>query len=380
MGIDVRIGRRDFIKAVCLACGAAGCGALSGSLLGARALAADKTFRKEAMFYEKHADGSVQCGICPRQCVVGDLGRGFCDVRENVKGTYYSIVYGRVCTYHVDPIEKKPLFHFLPGTTAFSLATVGCNLDCRFCQNWEISQEKPENVQASSLSPEDVAAGSMGAKAPTIAFTYSEPTVWYEYVLDISRRARELGLRSVMISNGYMRRDPMLLLAKELDAIKVDLKAYSQDFYEKICNAELQPVLDTIVTVKKSGTWLEIVYLVIPTLNDSEKDIDAMAKWVMGNVGADVPVHFTRFYPTYKLTNLPPTSVSAVERARQIAMARGLKYVYVGNVPSGHPGESTYCPKCGQVVVGRAGFTIQALNLAGGKCSKCGTPIPGIWA
>jgi pyruvate formate lyase activating enzyme len=353
---------------------------MSGSLPGSLVLGADKTFRKEAMFYEKRPDGTVQCQICPRQCVVGDLGRGYCRVRENVKGAYYSIVYGRVCAYHVDPIEKKPLFHFLPGTTAFSLATVGCNLECKFCQNWEISQEKPENVQASSLSPDDVAAGGLALKSRTIAFTYTEPTVWYEYVLDTARRARSLGLRSVMISAGYMRRDPMLVLAKELDAIKVDLKSFSQDFYDKICNADLKPVLDTIVTVKGSGTWLEIVNLLIPTLNDADKDVDSMSKWVIENLGADVPIHFTRFYPTYKLTNVPPTSVAAVERARQIALGRGLKYVYVGNVPSGHPGESTYCPSCGQVVVERAGYTILAQNLTAGKCSKCGTAIPGVWA
>jgi pyruvate formate lyase activating enzyme len=312
--------------------------------------------------------------------VVGDGGRGYCDVRENREGTYHTLVYGRVCTYHVDPIEKKPLFHFLPGTTAFSLATVGCNLDCKFCQNWEISQEKPENIDASRMSPGDAASAALGSKSPTIAYTYTEPTVYFEYMLDTARRGRAAGLKSVVISNGYINRDPLALLAREVDAIKIDFKAYSQDFYARICNGNLKPVLDSMVTVKRSGTWLEIVYLVIPTLNDQEKDMEAMADWLLANIGDGVPVHFTRFYPTYKLKNIPPTSVEAVERAREAAMARGLKYVYVGNVPSGHPGESTYCPGCGEVVIKRAGYTILANNLRDGKCSKCGAAIPGVWS
>jgi pyruvate formate lyase activating enzyme len=374
------MGRRGFIRAVCLGCGALGGGVVSGALLSGRTLAGEQDFRKEAMFYEKLPDGVIRCLICPRQCVVGDSGRGYCDVRENLSGTYYTIVYKRVCTYHVDPIEKKPLFHFLPGTTAFSLATVGCNLDCKFCQNWEISQEKPENVDASMISPDDVAAATLGSKSPTVAYTYTEPTVYFEFMLDTARRGHAAGLKSVVISNGYINRDPLLLLCREMNAIKIDLKAYSQDFYAKVCNGNLKPVLDSIVAVKTSGTWLEIVYLVIPTLNDGEKDIDAMSKWLLANVGPEVPVHFTRFYPTYKLKNIPPTSVAAVERARQVAMARGLRYVYVGNVPSGHPGESTYCPGCGEVAIKRAGYTIQANNLRNGTCSRCGKVIPGVWS
>lgn len=374
------ISRRDFVKALCLGCGALGGAAASGALLPARILAGAEDFRKEAMFYEKMPDGMTRCLVCPRQCVVGDSGRGHCGVRENSAGTYYTIVYERVCTYHVDPIEKKPLFHFLPGTTAFSLATVGCNLDCKFCQNWEISQESPENVDASKISPDDVAAATSSSKSPTIAYTYTEPTVYFEFMLDTARRGHAARLKSVVISNGYINRDPLRLLTKEVDAIKIDFKSYSQDFYAKVCGGNLKPVLDSIVTVKASGTWLELVYLVIPTLNDNEKDIDAMSRWLLANVGAEVPVHFTRFYPTYKLKNIPPTPVATVERARQIAMARGLTYVYVGNVPSGHAGESTYCPGCGDVVIKRAGYTIQANNLRDGKCSKCGRAIPGVWS
>jgi pyruvate formate lyase activating enzyme len=371
--------RRDFLKAVCLTCGAVGGAAGLPGLLGGRALAEEQDFRKEALFYEKLPDGKTLCGICPRRCVVEDGKRGYCGVRENVQGTYYSVVYGRVCAYHVDPMEKKPLFHFLPGTTAFSLATAGCNLDCKFCQNWEISQELPENVAASYMPPASVVTGALRSKCPSIAYTYTEPTVYYEFMLDTAQRGHKAGLRSVMISGGYINPDPLALLAKNLDAIKIDLKGFTQDYYENICNGNLQSVLDTIVAVKKSGTWLEIVCLLVPTLNDDPKDIDAMSKWLVENIGADVPVHFTRFYPTYKLTNIPPTPVDTVERARQVALARGLKYVYVGNVPAGHEGESTYCPSCGNVVVKRAGYTILSNTITEGKCPKCGTAVPGIW-
>jgi pyruvate formate lyase activating enzyme len=361
-----------------------GGGLVSGPLTPGRLLAqgsatGQNEFYKEAMFYEKLPDERIRCLVCPRQCVIDDIERGYCGVRENLKGTYYTVVYGRVCTYHVDPIEKKPLFHFLPGTMAFSLATVGCNMECKFCQNWEISQERPENVDASNMPPEKAVEATRRLAAPTIAYTYTEPTVYYEYMLDTARQGRAVRLRNVMISAGYINRDPLLLLAREMDAIKIDLKAFTQDFYSKICNSTLKPVLDSIVTVKRAGTWVEIVYLVIPTLNDNEREIDTMCKWLSDNVGNQVPLHFTRFYPTFRLTNLPPTPVSSVERAREIALARGLKFVYVGNVPTGHPGESTYCPQCGQNVIKRAGYTLLSMHLDNGKCSKCGTTIPGVW-
>jgi pyruvate formate lyase activating enzyme len=373
--------RRDFLKTVCVTCGAVGAagGILSGRALAGPSAALDE-FHTEAMFYERLGGGKVRCSLCPRGCVVGDGERGYCRVRENLNGIYYSMVYGRVCTYHVDPIEKKPLFHVAPGTTAFSLATVGCNLECKFCQNWEISQERPENVDAVNIAPAKVVAAAVGAGAPAVAFTYTEPTVYFEYMLETARRAREAGLRSVMISSGFTAHDPLALVAATMTAIKIDLKAFTEDFYSRVCGGRLAAVLDSIVTVKKSGTWLELVNLVIPTLNDNDKDIDRMCKWLVENVGNEVPIHFTRFYPTYKLANLPPTPVSAVERARQVALARGIKFAYVGNVPAGHPGESTYCPGCGEVVIKRAAYTILANNLRAGKCPKCATPIAGIWS
>jgi pyruvate formate lyase activating enzyme len=360
--------------------GSAGRMLLPGGLAAEEADPASRPFYRAARYYEKLDGLRVRCLVCPRKCVVGDGERGYCDVRENVGGKYYTMVYGRVCTYNVDPIEKKPFFHFLPGKQAFSLATVGCNLDCKFCQNWEISQEKPENMPASDMPPAKVVEAAERLKAPVVAYTYTEPTVYYEFMLDTARAGKAKGLRNVMISGGYINAEPLLALAREMDAIKIDLKGFTPEFYAETCNATLAPVLETITAVKKAGTWLEIVCLMIPTLNDGEREIDAMAKWLVANVGAEVPVHFTRFYPTYKLANLPPTPVATVERARQIAMARGLKYVYVGNVPAKNPGESTYCPKCGDRVIERAGFTVLGSKLHDGRCVTCNSPIPGVWS
>jgi pyruvate formate lyase activating enzyme len=356
------------------------CGALGAGLVPVGAAAGDTAFQKEAMYYEKLPGNNIRCMICPRKCVVGDSQRGYCGVRENIGGKYYTIVYARVCAYHIDPIEKKPLFHFLPGTSAFSIATAGCNMECKFCQNWEISQADPENVEAVDLPPQKVAQAAQRFGSPTIAYTYTEPIVYYEYVSDTVREGHKLGLRSVCISAGYINQEPLLALAGELDAIKIDLKSYSDEFYRETCSTSLQPVLDTLVSVKKTGTWLEIVNLIIPTLNDSEKNIDGLCRWVVDSLGDDVPIHFTRFYPTYKLRNLPPTPLSSVVQARQIALARGVKFPYVGNVPAGHPGESTYCPNCGRVVIKRAGYTILSFDLKDGKCPDCGATLPGIWS
>ena len=367
--------RREFIKAVCTG----SCGMAASAMLPGVALADPRLYEVEAHYYEKMDGKRVRCLVCPRKCVVSDGQKGFCRVRINRGGTYYSSVYGRACTYHVDPIEKKPLFHVMPGTTAFSIATVGCNLDCKFCQNWEISQEHPENVDAYELKPAKVVEAAKQFEAPSIAYTYTEPIVWHEYALDCARAGHEAGLKSVMISAGYMNREPMVEVAGEMDAIKIDLKSISGDYYRDICSATLEPVLSTLVTVKESGTWLEIVNLMVPTLNDSDEDVERLCKWVKENLGSDVPVHFTRFYPTYKLKNLPPTPVSTVETAREIALANGINFPYVGNVPSGHPGESTYCPGCGEMIIKRVGYRVLSNTLKDGSCPACGAAIPGIW-
>ncbi len=367
--------RREFIQSLCVGT----CGVVGSAVLPLHVLSGERGFKKEAGHYEKLADNAVRCLVCPRKCVVPEGHRGLCRVRENIDGTYYLIVYGRVCAGHIDPIEKKPLFHFLPGTTAFSIATVGCNMTCKFCQNWEISQARPEDVHAAESTPEDVARNALAYDSPTIAYTYTEPIVWNEYARDTAEAGHQQGLKSVMISAGYINREPLAELTRDMDAIKIDLKAYDDDYYRDICSAGLQPVLDTLVQVRESGTWLEVVNLIIPTLNDDEKHIAGLCKWVVENLGDDVPLHFTRFYPTYKLRNLPPTPLASVVEAREIALAHGMKFPYVGNVPSGHPGESTYCPGCGQVVIERAGYRVLSLGMKAGKCSSCGTPIPGVW-
>ncbi len=367
--------RREFLQA----CGIGAWGLVGVGLSPATLVAEDRTFIREAAYYEQLPGNRVRCLVCPRKCVVGDGQRGYCRVRENIGGRYYTIVYGRVCARHIDPIEKKPLFHFLPGTTAYSIATVGCNMACKFCQNWEISQEKPENVGAMNLPPGSIANEAKRWRAPTIAYTYTEPTVFYELMIDSAREGHTKGIRSVMISAGYINEEPLRELAAELDAIKVDLKAHSDDFYTDVCSTSLQPVLDTIVRVKESGTWLELVNLIIPTLNDDEEAVARLCKWVLENVGDEVPIHFTRFYPTYRLKNLPPTPVGSVEKAREIALDSGIKFPYVGNVPAGHPGESTYCPSCGEAVVKRVGYSVQSINIKDGRCAKCGTAIPGVW-
>ncbi len=339
----------------------------------------DSRFIVEAKFYEKLAYKKIKCKLCPRECVIDDRERGYCGARENRAGRYFTLVHSRVCTAHVDPIEKKPLFHFSPGTLAISVATAGCNVNCKMCQNWEISQVRPEQVRSTYLPPRELAALAKKYQCPSIAYTYSEPVVFYEYVSDSAEAAHAMGVKSVVISGGYIQQDPLKQWCKSVDAIKVDLKAFSQKFYQDVVKGDLKPVLDALVTIRKEGTWTEVVYLVIPTLNDSDGEFKALAKWMRADLGPDVPIHFTRFHPEYLLTNLPPTPLETLERAKSIADAEGLHYVYIGNVP-GHPAENTLCPKCRRVVIERLGFTISQLHLKKGKCEFCAQAIPGVWS
>jgi len=325
-----------------------------------------------------HTGDYVQCNLCPHRCIIADGERGECRVRENRGGRLYSVVYGNPCAVHVDPIEKKPFYHYLPAAAAFSLATAGCNLRCLYCQNWSISQVAPEDTQNADLPPEAVVRYAQEYDAPVIAYTYSEPIVFYEYVLATARLAREQGLRNVVISAGFINPEPLRELCAAVDGIKIDLKGYDEDFYREVCGGELGPVLETIRTIYESGTHLEIVNLVVPTLNDSPDQLRALARWVAGDLSPDVPLHLTRFHPQYKLTNLPPTPLETLERAREIALEEGVRFAYVGNVP-GHPGNHTYCPACGQPVIVRQGFAVAEYHLDGGKCAYCGEPIPGVW-
>jgi pyruvate formate lyase activating enzyme len=376
--------RRTFLKVTtlpCLAAYAAACLHSSPAVaFGTPSLAEDDArFRVEARFYEKLPGKNVRCKLCPRGCVVGDRQRGHCRVRENRGGTYYSLVHSRVCAAHIDPIEKKPFFHFHPGILAFSLATAGCNVNCKFCQNWEISQAKPEDLPARYMPPADVAVLAKQNQCPAVAFTYSEPTVFNEFVTDAADAAREQGTKAVVVSNGFIQQEPLKRLCKHVDAIKIDLKAFSAKYYREVVNAELQPVLDTLVTTRKEAKWMEIVHLVVPTLNDSDTEFRDLARWINANLGSDVPIHFTRFQPLYLLKNLPPTPVETLERAKAIADAEGLQYAYIGNVP-GHPAENTCCPKCRRLLIERAGFTITQNHIRKGKCEYCQHVIPGVWS
>ncbi len=332
----------------------------------------------DARYYRKLPQQTVQCQLCPRQCLVAEGKRGHCRVRENRGGKYYTLVHSRVCAAHIDPIEKKPFFHVYPGQLALSIATGGCNVNCKFCQNWEISQAKPEELRAQYFSPQQLATIARQNSCVTLAYTYSEPIVFYEYMSDAADVARSQGIRSVVVSNGFIRQEPLRELCGRVDAIKVDLKAFSEKYYREVVNGELKPVLETLVTVRKQGRWLEIVYLVVPTLNDRDQEFRDLARWLKTELGPDVPIHFTRFQPLYLLRNLPPTPVPTLERAKAIADAEGLHYVYLGNVP-GHPAENTYCPKCRQLVIERAGFTIARMELKDGKCPHCRHAIPGVW-
>lgn len=333
---------------------------------------------KEVMFYRKLDDLKIECTVCPKQCRVADYERGYCGNKENRGGTYYSLVYGRACSVHLDPIEKKPLFHYLPGSTAYSIAAPGCNFECRFCQNWQIAQYRPEQIESINLPPKTVIDQAQSSGAMTVAYTYSEPVVFYEYMYDCAKEGRTRGIGSVMVSNGFINEEPLVQLCRYLTAVKIDLKAFSETFYRDYCSGRLEPVLTTLTVLKRIGIWFEIVVLIIPTLNDNADEIKRMCQWIATTLGADVPLHFSRFHPMYKITNLPPTPVKTLEECHRIATGAGLRYVYLGNVP-GHPAESTYCPTCKKVVVKRIGFAILENNIRKGKCGSCGTPIPGVW-
>ena len=377
--------RRDLLR------WGAACGA-AGMLCGPRAARAQDAagappegpklkgvIRREAMFWEQRAENRVQCVLCPRACEVANEERGYCGVRENQGGKYQTLVYGTLCSANIDPIEKKPLFHYLPGTTALSIATAGCNMECKFCQNWQISQFRPEQVESVQVTPEKLIETCKVRSCPTIAYTYSEPVVFYEYMRDTAALARKAGIGSVAISNGYIQEKPLRELCRHLTAVKIDFKAFSEGFYADQCAGKLQPVLATLEVLKGIGIWFELVVLIVPTLNDSAEEIKQMSRWVVGRLGPDVPVHFTRFHPTYRLTNLPPTPVATLERCRQIAMDSGVRYVYAGNVPM-HPGENTYCHACKAELIRRVGYQVSANTIKDGKCPKCGSAIPGVWS
>lgn len=370
--------RRHFLSLSSGFCLSLGCGELFGHSLSPLIFSQANLSKVEARYYEKLPDREIKCTLCPRYCHLGDKERGYCGVRENDGGTYYTLVYGKACAVNVDPIEKKPFFHFLPGTLAFSLATAGCNVNCKFCQNWQISQVRPEQVEAFDLPPEAVALAAQRNNCPSIAYTYTEPVIFFEYMVDSSIASRKLRLKNVVITGGHINPEPLEELIQVVDAIKVDLKSFSEAFYKEYVHGELKPVLEAIKLIHQKKIWLEIVYLVIPTLNDQEPMIRQMCRWLLKEIGPDVPLHFSRFHPMYLLKNLPPTPISTLEKLHSIARAEGLRYVYIGNVP-GHKAESTYCPFCGQLVLERVGYQVEKIELRNGRCRYCNALIPGIW-
>jgi len=375
--------RRSFLKCAVASGAALGKSEMAHSATGVPSAEAppkqdDARFVVEAKFYQKLQNSKIKCKLCPRECTVGDKERGYCGVRENRGGSYYSLVHSRVCAAHVDPIEKKPLFHYLPGTTAFSLATAGCNVNCKFCQNWDISQARPEQIPADYAPPQRIAALAKQYNCPTIAYTYSEPVVFAEFVMDTADAGHQAGVRSIVVSNGYIQEEALHAAYGKMDAVKIDLKSFSESYYKQVVTGQLKPVLETLVTLRKMGKWTEIVYLVVPTLNDSDQEFRGLAQWVKANLGVDVPLHFTQFHPQYLMKNLPITPVPTLDRAKAIADAEGLHFVYIGNVP-GHPAQNTYCPKCKKLLVERVGFTASNIAIRKDSCSFCQHPIPGVW-
>lgn len=334
---------------------------------------------KEALLYESLDGNRVRCNLCNHRCKIQEGKRGICSVRENQDGKLYSLVYGKVIAEHIDPIEKKPLFNFLPGSRAFSIGTVGCNFRCKHCQNFDISQYPQEHkgmIIGQDHTPEQIVAAAKAAGCETIAYTYTEPTIFFEFAYDTAMLAQEEGIKNVFVSNGYMSSEAAYQIAPYIDAINIDIKAFTDKFYKEICSARLKPVLETIRLMKKLGVWVETTTLIIPGLNDKEDELRDIARFVK-SVGLEVPWHVTRFYPTYKLMDRPFTPVGTLRRARKIGMEEGLRYVYEGNVP-GEAGENTYCHDCGISVIERSGFGFIRNHLQDGKCPECGTKIDGV--
>lgn len=330
-----------------------------------------------AKWWEPQNNGKLLCTLCPRYCTIGEGQKGFCYIRENIDGKLYSTGYGHPTGFAIDPIEKKPLNHFYPGSNILSFGTAGCNLGCKFCQNWHISKAKIDETNTLSASPEDVVNLAIKYKTPSIAFTYNDPTIFGEYVIDISRLARERNIKTVMVTAGYIDKNARREIYENIDAANVDLKAFSETFYRKLTFSHLEPVLDTLKWIyHETDVWLEITTLLIPGQNDSDEELYNLTKWISINLSNDVPLHFTAFYPTFKLTDIPPTPPKTLSRARNIAMNAGLKFVYVGNVHS-IDGQTTYCPNCGNPIIERDWHSVNSINMKDGKCKFCGTGIAG---
>ena len=334
---------------------------------------------KEAYLYKKVEKNSVQCLLCNHKCLIKDGAKGICGVRENRGGTLTSLVYGKVIARHVDPIEKKPLFHFLPGSNSYSIATVGCNFKCLFCQNADISQMPFDHneIMGEDMTPDMIVNEAVASRSATISYTYTEPTIYFELALDTGRLALSKGLKNVFVTNGYMTEECLKEFYPDLHGANVDLKSYNDKFYKKQCGARLEPVLKTLETMKKMGTWLEITTLLVPGLNDSKDELKALSRFIAA-LDTSIPWHISRFHPTYRLTNSHPTPPESIHRAKEIGYEAGLKYVYTGNLP-GDEGEKTFCHNCGELLIDRFGFSIRKNRIKNSLCPKCSVEIPGVW-
>jgi len=366
--------KRTFIKTGI--CGTA-CALLKPGTLLAETSGKPWKWSREAM-YQAETPKGIRCLICPNECTLKEGELSDCRNRRVYGGKLYTIAYGNPCALHLDPIEKKPLYHYLPGSNAFSIATAGCNLACLNCQNWTISQASPEETENYDLMPHKVIEQAQKYKCLSIAYTYSEPITWYEYLFDTGKLAREAGIKNVLVSAGYINREPLLNLCKVIDAANIDLKSMEDAIYLKLNAGKLEPVLNTLKTLKDEGIWLEITNLVVPSWTDDLDMIKRMCNWLTKNGFDDTPLHFSRFHPQYKLQRLPVTPQKTLEAAKEIALAEGLKYIYIGNVP-GSRDTNTICPECGEILVERSGYTIKSMKLRSGVCSYCSEPIPGYW-
>lgn len=335
---------------------------------------------KEALFYDQKQDGQVSCRLCNHHCLIKEGRRGFCGVRENRQGVLYSLVYGKIVSEHIDPIEKKPLFHFLPGSQSFSIATVGCNFRCEHCQNYDISQYPQQHngeIVGRDRTPAQIVEAAAKAGCRSISYTYVEPTIFYEFAYDCAVLAQARGLKNVFVSNGFMGAEVSRHLAPVLDAINIDIKAFTEKFYKKVCRATLAPVLDNVKLLHELGVWVEITTLIIPGWNDSEAELRAIARFI-NKIDPVIPWHVTAFHPSYKMTDRSPTPMESLVLARKIGLEEGLAFVYVGNIP-GMGGESTGCPGCGQRLIHRLGYSIQENFLQAGRCPACQQTVAGVW-
>jgi len=323
-------------------------------------------------------DGKIRCDLCPRQCELRDGERAPCRVRENRGGTGYTLAYGNPALLQEDPIERKPFFHVLPGSRAFSISTAGCNLDCKFCEVWDMALEYPEEVYAHDVSPERVLQHAQESGVQSISYAFGEPIIFYEYMSEITSLASEAGLLNLVHTAGYVQQEPLRELLGQIDAVNVDLKSFNEAFYKDVVGGELQPVLDTLRLLRENGVHIEITNILIPGQNDDMTEIAEMCTWIAEELGSDIPLHFVRFYPLYKMSEIPRTPVSTLTEAHETAQQAGLKFVYISRV-SDHEAENTFCPACGEKIIDRLGFVIEEVNMVDGRCAYCDEEIPGRW-